>query len=380
MIPRVKGGRPAEVRLASRKTLRWLSPILGGLAATLAIAGVSELALRLYLWRGLTAPVSMWVADPELVYRLNPDNPDSPQSFRGKAPDAGPGHGIRLICVGGSTTYGHAVEAGEAWPAVLESHLREMGLQDVEVINAGVPGYGTRQVLLHYRRDIAKLQPNYVIVHMGWNGAGALVDPRGFVPISVPLPGSSPSARLFRSFMSHSLLLQKVFARMVRYLLTRRKVTKPDQFQDVFVSDLRTLTLEIESQHQTPVLVVYPAVLHRDMSPAEAALYESAFPGEGLLSPDSLADVESKHETIRGQARELHVPCVDLENAFTAFRGKSRVALFIDRLHLSVAGNRKFGEIMADRILPLIDSGSARQSEDQTASATVTRAQAVRCR
>ena len=52
---------------------------------------------------------------------------------------------FRLLCLGDSVTFGHAVEAEEAWPRRLEEALRDAGGPPVQTVNAGVPGYSPFQ-------------------------------------------------------------------------------------------------------------------------------------------------------------------------------------------------------------------------------------------
>jgi len=54
---------------------------------------------------------------------------------------------VRIVCLGGSNTYGAAVTQGNPWPAQLEEVLRERGHDGVEVWNLGVDGYESRQKL-----------------------------------------------------------------------------------------------------------------------------------------------------------------------------------------------------------------------------------------
>ena len=70
----------------------------------------------------------------------------------------------RVLALGDSFTFGHAVEAAEAWPAVLEQLLNARGGARWEVVNAGVGGYGTGQELLLYDELESRLQPDLVVV------------------------------------------------------------------------------------------------------------------------------------------------------------------------------------------------------------------------
>ncbi|MCZ7582516.1 MAG: SGNH/GDSL hydrolase family protein [Deltaproteobacteria bacterium] len=53
---------------------------------------------------------------------------------------------MRVVCLGASPTFGWGVDEAQTYPAVLERALQKRGL-DVQVINAGVPGYTSWQGL-----------------------------------------------------------------------------------------------------------------------------------------------------------------------------------------------------------------------------------------
>lgn len=65
----------------------------------------------------------------------------------------------RIVAVGDSFTHGDGVANAETWTAQLEA-LRG----DLEVANFGVPGYGTDQAALRWRRDASKLHADVAIL------------------------------------------------------------------------------------------------------------------------------------------------------------------------------------------------------------------------
>jgi lysophospholipase L1-like esterase len=79
--------------------------------------------------------------------------------------------------MGGSTTY--ATEVGrpeQAWPAQLEALLNRAppgGSSAVEVINAGIPGGTSAEILTHYQFKFRYYRPDLVIIHSGGNDARA---------------------------------------------------------------------------------------------------------------------------------------------------------------------------------------------------------------
>ena len=71
----------------------------------------------------------------------------------------------RIVALGGSTTYDTAVDDWrDAYPAQLESVLRsEYGYENVEVVNAGVGGHNSWEMLVELEFRVLDLQPDLVI-------------------------------------------------------------------------------------------------------------------------------------------------------------------------------------------------------------------------
>jgi lysophospholipase L1-like esterase len=84
---------------------------------------------------------------------------------------------LRIVCLGGSTTYGWGVHAsGRTYPAQLEETLRSMlseRYRDVEVLNAGLPWATSAELLAHYHFKYHYYRPDVVVVHTAMNDAQA---------------------------------------------------------------------------------------------------------------------------------------------------------------------------------------------------------------
>ncbi|MGK0384267.1 MAG: lysophospholipase L1-like esterase [Bacteroidia bacterium] len=72
---------------------------------------------------------------------------------------------IRIMTLGGSTTYGVGVNNGGTWP----SHLAQELGDDYEIINMAVPGYSSRENLLQSEMYLSELQPDLAIYYIGLN-------------------------------------------------------------------------------------------------------------------------------------------------------------------------------------------------------------------
>jgi lysophospholipase L1-like esterase len=327
------------------------------------VAGVAcEYIYRLIKLGSFSLPVKTWVADPDLIYALNPKAPESPQGYRAKAPGADKDATVQIICMGGSTTYGHGVQEYEAWPWIAEGVLRTRGIH-AEVINAGVPGYGTRHQLTRYRRDIAKIRPDIVVLFLGWNGVGALVEPYGFVPGSVPRPGASVFRRLWIAVAQHSLVFQHAVDATrdlrVRALEGGYRYSIDDHF-DTFILDTKALVDAIRADGRIAVLVIHASLYHLGMSNDELALVEPRLWNKLPYNPIMLSELERHQAALRSIAQESRIPMIDLEECLRGFRGQERTDLFLDEMHLSVNGNLNVGKCIGSALFDVVRKSSTR--------------------
>lgn len=155
----------------------------------LAICGALEIGWRTYLFHAaplrrvakfarladMPEEAFRYRPHPYLVYALNERYRSDdgrtrhnslgcrgPEFERHKAPGT-----YRIVCLGGSTTYESAVALdNETYPAELGRILREVHEKaNVEVINAGVPGYTSFESLIALQLRVFELEPDLVIYY-----------------------------------------------------------------------------------------------------------------------------------------------------------------------------------------------------------------------
>jgi lysophospholipase L1-like esterase len=86
----------------------------------------------------------------------------------------------RIVVLGGSSTYDVSIENNaNIFTAQLEQQLKEKyGYQNVQVINAGVPGYNSWELLVNLEFRVLDLAPDLVIIYEGVNDVHArMVEP-----------------------------------------------------------------------------------------------------------------------------------------------------------------------------------------------------------
>jgi lysophospholipase L1-like esterase len=155
---------------------RLLALAVGNVAVFALLFGLLEVGTRISrdglreTWRllvdGEPAPYSSlgtgkWViGDPELGYRLNPDQPEiNALSIRhAELTIPKPAGVFRLVVLGDSIPW-----AKNQFGFVDDMAQRIAGPRSVEVINAAVPGYTSYQEITFFKRWVAQVEPDLVV-------------------------------------------------------------------------------------------------------------------------------------------------------------------------------------------------------------------------
>ena len=130
-----------------------------------------------------------WTPHPYMAYSPTPNYRNGRTSHNslgyrnGEFPLAKPEGVYRIVALGGSSTYDVRIEDNAAtFTAQLEKLLKEdYGYRDVQVINAGVPGYNSWEILASLEFRVLDLDPDLVIIYEGTNDVHArLVEPAAY--------------------------------------------------------------------------------------------------------------------------------------------------------------------------------------------------------
>jgi lysophospholipase L1-like esterase len=120
---------------------------------------------------------SRYLPHPYLAYALNPAYTDAsglthhdPLGFRGPAPSPRPDR-VLIAALGGSTTYTVKVaDDAQTYPAQLGAVLRERTHDDrIQVLNAGVPGYTSYEVFVHFAFRVLDQKPSVIVLYEAVN-------------------------------------------------------------------------------------------------------------------------------------------------------------------------------------------------------------------
>lgn len=116
--------------------------------------------------------IASWTSHPYIPYipeiNINEEDGQLFNSYGYRSRSVHGDDGIRVVCLGESTTFGWCVKTEETWCYLLERYLREyFGRDDVYVINFGIPSSSSELslALLHFKA--LALKPDLVLVLQG---------------------------------------------------------------------------------------------------------------------------------------------------------------------------------------------------------------------
>jgi len=144
---------------------------------------------RYVLFTSIDAKDYAWTPHPYLSYFPTP-NYEKGQTFHNSLgyrneefPLEKPSGVFRIVALGGSSTYDVSIKDNDdTFTAQLEKLLKEgYGYHDVQVINAGVSGYNSWEILVNLEFRVLDLDPDLVIIYEGTNDVHArMVEPSAY--------------------------------------------------------------------------------------------------------------------------------------------------------------------------------------------------------
>lgn len=285
---------------------------------------------------------SLFVPHPYFAHVPNPEHP------------AFYGHGLRedreisleasrfrVLCLGGSATYGSRVERQDAWPAQLEQILRSRG-KDVEVLNAGVHAYSTANLIGWLSLRMVDLHPRVVIFYVGFNDVFNWVNFSGFSPDYSHAQKAWKMPESAAPFWTRSALLRRV-AHWQPPLVHIHAVTFNEFSKDyadnlaasdpgVFTRNLITLAAICRGHGIKPVFILEATDFSGHPEGDEAQI-------RALVRGMALAD-----QSMTEAAARAGVDRIDASGL------NNQPDHFADFIHLNENGNRKLAEVMADSL------------------------------
>jgi lysophospholipase L1-like esterase len=260
---------------------------------------------------------------------------------------------VRVVTMGGSTTFGAGVSDSETWPARLQALLGP----GYSVTNYGLLGYSTAEGIVQMGLLVPESQPDIVVFYEGWNDIRNYHDPQvgadyfdhgmsQYSTLNIELPTHlSPFMRLANvsAIFRFALVLAQPHA-------TATSVTAPgDIFDDadstvdrLYLRNLRTLHT-LTAQLGAYALFV-PQVLNQQ--------WYTTHQGSDWWTPH--VDNRAMPVLLQRLNHIMEDACTPGGHDCVVLNGISsepwEPADFLDEGHFTVKGNDAFARIVADRV------------------------------
>ncbi len=270
-----------------------------------------------------------------LDYRINsqgrrgPETPEDDGSFR-------------ILALGNSCTFGWGVKYDNIWTTQLQRVLRERFPQEnIQVINAGIPGYSSHQGKLYFSRELVSLDCDMVLTMFGWNdqfaaGSGIGDDEQQMSgPMILCIQNALAKTKLYQLLRKVVLAVSESRSDVQLDDNKRRRRVPLDRFSD----NLREIISAVRKSGATPVLLLPPV-----------ASLDGYFEG-------TVSDFHQRHVTYQQKminvSQYTGTPLVDLQTAFDLHTNLFDNAQS-DPIHFNQLGHQVAADAIADTISSLL--------------------------
>lgn len=305
------------------------------------------------------------------LYTMNPnwrgrvdDNINS-LGFRGEEIEIPkPNNTYRIVAIGGSTTYGESVPRWqEAYPAQLQQILNEeYGFENIEVINAGQPGYNSWETLINLEFRVLDLDPDMIILYQNTNDVHArIVPPENY-------HGDNSGRRMIWDYEQQQLSQQwslRIPSVMVRLIgVTTGLIKIPSTFIDAYViqtctgqlADVDCLGIEPSAALEANPPIYYERNLRSIIGIAQINNIDVLFVSwayttlhDDYAARDYYETAFAEHNVIMRQvASEEGILFYDF-----AADMPTDIQFWADGRHMTVEGNRLRAELIAEFLVSL---------------------------
>jgi len=289
------------------------------------------------------------------------------EGYRGRAfAVAKPQGTTRVIIYGGSSVFDTGASDPGDWPHLVEQFLHEMGFSNIEVINAGVPGHASFDVVGRLLGEGHRFAPDYVLFYGAWNDIKYF---RSAEPVLRQLkpyderadPRLNYQGPLDRLLTGHSQLFMRLRSNYYNWRLgaglegARPTADYASRIEPLAVKqyeiDVRAFADVGRDIGAVPVLMTEARVVARDNAEAHRSLIDYDMQ---RLTHEALCDAfEATDKVIWGVARDKNVPVIDAAAQLTG-----RLELFSDHVHTTAKGSEELARITADGMARLLRSRS----------------------
>ena len=295
----------------------------------------------------------------ELGYRINLVN--NKNYFNPKSSKS-----IKILCSGGSTTFGSFLNNNETWPALLENELRTKGI-DCNVINGGVPGWNSSNEFSRFLTDVDRIKPNLVILHQGWNDEFVFSELKKKELCENNFERGIESALHFHTKIKLNIfkynpilfnILKLFFSfkfkeKMNFENFNRWKVLYEKKFFEIWQNNLNKFRLLCDKNNIKLYIVDYPCLAH---------FFDNKSLRNFIIKNSRLTEDYAEYQAISKLLISIFLKyqnfakLIPLDNKFENLSPEERLEYFFDEIHMTEKGNLYLAKIISKTLTTHFDN------------------------
>ena len=289
-----------------------------------------------------------------LYFRTKPSedeqNPVNTFGFRGPEISEKRHTTKKIVCLGGSTTYGLGLSYSNTYPKLLQNYIdKNAGVGHYEIINAGIPAHRLPHIIEQVKHVILRLEPDIIILMNVFNNL--VTDSEDFAFIEIDGEGKNlfirTSRKLIKGMRKYSLFVsvlddfaKKGYRDYLKSIDWRSGSTAIMNSQAVwqkYRSNLNTFfSLLMKHNPSISVIVLDEAMNYIDYPELAPPMFKAY-------------DVQKNVSMTYKNIRVCNIGKI-LENTYK--KGEPVwIAPYFDPIHLSPRGNEVIAKILGDYLL-----------------------------
>ncbi|MFH1888999.1 MAG: GDSL-type esterase/lipase family protein [Candidatus Omnitrophota bacterium] len=277
----------------------------------------------------------------DVTYTIN-----SRQFRGGEFPVPKPADTFRIVSLGDSITFGIDNPDGYTYPQLLDNLFREKnkGINRVEVINAGTPGYSSELCLKLFKKEVLSIEPDLLIAMVGWNDVI-----NGIYEGSTSI--NSISNNIIWFLTRKSILVMTVREKLaakdgnIDKMYWKKIYNRPPDIVFKRYQDNLNKIIALAKANKIGIfLVKFP---HQEKKVDTKQEYQRMV--QKYMAVELKEDYKRVHGIMDSVGRENNVPVLDIAAYFSKMGNPDRL-FSPDGIHLSNEGNKVFAGLVYDFI------------------------------
>jgi len=268
---------------------------------------------------------------------------------------------MRIISLGGSSTFGFYNRDPYTYPSILERLLVEtLGNQTVEVINAGIPHANSDNLAAMLKEELLNYNPDVITIYSGYNDAGWVMDTSSLHTFLRWMHFHSATYVALKRLIS-ATGGPELYSRYAKHRSNRDYVRRQVELQvNRFDRNIREIISYAQRNRIGIIFIKQPINMSKNQnidSVTKLTYNERVTFVQRRLEEDSFVSGNEVTllihyaliNTLWKVANEKNIPVVD--NISIVDQHSEYLASYV---HLTEDGNRALAEALHDAIIPLI--------------------------